>query len=181
MIVHYLISALQTPVAGTGCVGFPRSRMSSARTVNAPSFGDRRGGGARRDRDDDDERGRRERSNTKPVDKISVTGLATDGHLRRLVLLLLEHANLGNLLSGSLLTVSGNAKPLWERTATISAWTNNHLRCSDAVLNSQFSELSVAYVHTVRAIADGGCFDQLVALLVEHLTELALEDYEARH
>jgi len=155
--------------------------MSSVHTVNAPSYGDRRGDGARRDRDDDDERGRRSRNNAKPTDKMSAADFGPDGYLRRMVLLLLERANMGNLPSGCLLTGSGNAKPLVERITTIRRWANGLNTINGNILEYEFSELAVAFVHTVRAISSGGCFDQLVSLLVEHLTELAVEDYQERH
>ena len=48
-------------------------------------------------------------------------------------------------------------------------------------MEAKYSEMAVAFVHLVRAVADAGLYNQLVALLVDYLSSLAVEGYEENH
>ena len=147
--------------------------MSTVHTFIAPSFG---GGSGKRGRDDDDGRGRRRPDRSKPIDKIGAADFAPNGRIRQLVLLLLQTANLGALPSNSLLTSGGVPKPLDSRTIAVRRWVEGHLNAANGLVAARYTELADAYVHVLRAIATAGYFDQLVAMLVEWLTNRAVDE-----
>ena len=182
-----------------------RFTMSTARTASAPSYGRKRGrydGGHERDgqeRGYEQERGggqhyahqgnngRRHNKHNyasgvrKPIDaSITRVALGPDGHLRQQILTALKTANLGNLPSGGLLTPTGAPKMLADRVNKVRNWLDNHLGASDKLMKEKYSELAIAFAHLARAVADAGLYNQLVALLVEYLTPLALEGYEKK-
>jgi hypothetical protein len=133
-------------------------------------------GGGKRGRDDgDDGRDRRRPDKPKPMDSISAVDFGPDGHIRQLVLLLLQVANLGNLPSGSLLTRGGQPKTLAECDVAVRRWVEGHLNAPNGLVAARYSELAEAFVHIIRAVNAAGLFDQLVAMLVEVLTARAVE------
>ena len=136
------------------------------------------GGGGKRGRDGDDGRDRRRPDRPKPIDKISPADFGPNGRLRQLILTLLQIANLGELPSGSLLTRGGQPKTLNERSTSVGRWVEGHLRASDGLTQARYSELAEAFVHILRAINTAGLFDQLVAMLVELLTNRAVDRAE---
>jgi len=154
---------------------------STAHTVIAPSFGGGGGvggvgGGGKRGRGDgDDGRDRGRPDKPKPIDKLSAADFAPNGRIRQLILLLLQVANLGDLPSGGLLTRGGQPRTLDERTSTVRRWVEGHLRASSGLMQARYTELAEAYVHILRAVNAAGLFDQLVAMLVELLTNRAVD------
>ena len=182
-----------------------RFTMSTVLTARAPSYGRKRGrydGVHERDgqeRGYEQERGggqhyarqgnngRRHNKHNyasggrKPIDaSITRVALGPDGHLRQQILTALKTANLGNLPSGGLLTPTGAPKMLADRVNKVRNWLDNHLGASDKLMKEKYSELAIAFAHLARAVADAGLYNQLVALLVEYLTPLALEGYEKK-
>lgn len=200
--------------------------MSSRCTVEAPSYGERRGrydGGRERnerERDRVPERdgghryehqgngGRRHNEpwrneghhytqrneqwrnggrsitsrNKKPIDtSITRVSLGPDGHMRKQILAALKSANLGNLPSGGLLTDTGKPKAYADQVNKVRKWIDGHIGASRKLMEAKYSEMAVAFVHLVRAVADAGLYNQLVALLVEYLSPLAIEGYEEHH
>ena len=153
---------------------------STAHTALAPSFGSGTGGGGgKRGRgDDDDGRDRRRPEKPKPLDKISMADFGPGGRLRQLILLLLQTANLGDLPSGGLLTRGGHAKTLPERTEAVRRWVDGHLSAPNGLMQARYSELAESFVHVLRAVNAAGMFDQLVAMLVELLTNRAVDRAE---
>ena len=147
--------------------------MSSIATAISPSYAGGRSG--KRERDGDDGRDRRRPEKPKPMDKISAADFGPDGRLRQLILMLLQVANLGDLPSGSLLTRGGQPKMLNERSASVRRWVEGHLYAADGLMQARYSELAEAFVHIVRAVNAAGLFDQLVAMLVELLTNRAVD------
>ena len=146
---------------------------SSTNTAFAPSFAGAGGGGG--GGSGGGKRGRDGRDNKpKPVDKLPMVEWAPDGNIRLLLLALLNIANLGNLPSGSLLTRGGNSKTLNERTMAVTTWTSALLNSSNGLMASKYTELAEAFVHVLRAMNTAGMFDQVVAMLVELLTEKAV-------
>ena len=97
--------------------------------------------------------------------------------------MLIQHANLGNgnLLSKKLLTGSGAPKPLRVRASEVRKWAIKQQATSHGLMEAKYSESAKAFVHTVRAIADAGLFNQLVESLTVILTDLAVEGFEAEH
>jgi hypothetical protein len=87
---------------------------------------------------------------------------------------MMEVANLGTVPSGGLLTRGGQPKTLPERTNCVRRWVDGHLHASQGLVAAKYTELAEAFVHMVRAIAAAGLFDQLVSMLVEVLTNLAI-------
>ena len=156
--------------------------MSSVRTAIAPSFAGGGGGGdggGKRGRDGGDEGGDRRRpGKPKPVDKLSAADFGPEGRLRQLVLMLLQLANLGTLPSGSLLTRGGQPKTLSERSTAVGRWVDGHLRAPVGLVQAKYSELAEAFVHILRAVNSAGLYDQLLAMLVELLTNRAVERAE---
>ena len=125
--------------------------------------------------DGDDGRDRRRPDKPKPLDKISMADFGPEGRLRQLVLLLLQTANLGNLPSGGLLTRGGQAKTLTERTKAVRRWVDVYLSAPNGQMQARYSELAESFVHVLRAVNAAGMYDQLVAMLVELLTNRAVE------
>jgi hypothetical protein len=154
--------------------------MSTVHTAIAPSFGGGGGGGGggKRGRDGDDGRDRRRPDKPKPLDKISLSDFGPEGRIRRLLLLLLETANLGNLPSGSLLTRGGQLKALSDRTAAVSSWVEGHLNAANGLMQARYSELAESFVHVLRAVNAAQLFDQMVAMLVQLLSDRAIERAE---
>ena len=152
---------------------------STAHTFIAPSFGGGSGvgGGGKRGRRDggDDGRDRRRPDKSKPTDKLSVADFAPNGRIRQLLLLVLQVASLGDLPSGGLLTRGGQPRTLDERTSTVRRWVEGHLHASSGLMQARYTELAEAYVHILRAVNAAGLFDQLVAMLVELLTNRAVD------
>ena len=93
------------------------------------------------------------------------------------MLLLLQIANLGDLPSSSLITTTFGPKErtLEWRTTAVSTWIEGLMRAPRAVVQARFTELAEAFVHVVRAVSAAGLYDQLVAMVVEVLTNRALE------
>jgi hypothetical protein len=162
---------------------------SSVRTACAPSYGGGDGGGGgKRGRGDgggggggdggDDRRPKK----PKPQDVLSAADFGPEGRLRRLILLLMQTANLGNLPSGGLLTHSGFPKTLPQRTDAVRSWVQGHLNAPNGLVQARYTELAESFVHVLRAASSAGLFDQMVAMLVELLTtraeELADDDDE---
>ena len=150
---------------------------SSVRTVTAPSFGSGRGsgGGGKRGRDGDDGRDpNRPVKKPKPLDHFGLVDLGPDGPLRAMILAMMKVGNLGTVPSGGLLTRGGQPKTLPERTDCVHRWLSGHLHASQGLVAAKYTELAEAFVHMVRAIAAAGLFDQLVSMLVEVLTNLAI-------
>ena len=87
---------------------------------------------------------------------------------------LLSIANLGNLPSSSLLTGGGNLKTGPERVDSVKRWVNGFLTVPDHRLQTSFSELAESFVHVLRAVSAAGMYDQIVAMLVETLSNRAL-------
>ena len=148
--------------------------MSIASTAIAPSAFTG-GGGGKRGRGGDDGRDRRRPDRPKPIDKISAADFGPNGRLRQLILTLLQLANLGDLPSGSLLTRGGQPKTLSERSASVSRWAEGLLQASNGLMQARYSELAEAFVHVLRAVLTAGLFDQFVAMLVELLTNRAVD------
>lgn len=153
--------------------------MSTVHTAIAPSFGGGGGGGGKRGRGGDDGRDRRRPEKPKPLDKLSMADFAPDGRVRRLLLLLLETANLGDLPSGSLLTGTKQPRTLSDRTDAVRRWVEGHLHAPNGLVSARYTELAEAFVHVLRAVDSAGLFDPLVAMLVELLTNRAVERAEA--
>ena len=154
-----------------------QSAMSSTRTAIAPSYaGGGGGGGGKRGRDGDDRRDRRHLDRPKPLDKISAADLGPDGAVRKMLLMLLQLANLGDLPSSSLIPITDGprARTLEWRTTVIETWLRGLSRAPNAVVQARFTELADAFVHVVRAVSAAGLYDQLVAMLVELLTNRAI-------
>ena len=111
----------------------------------------------------------------KPTDCFAADAFGPKGPLRKLVRVLLKTANLGNnLLHSGLLTHGGNAKPLHERTQAVRRWVDGHLHAPLGVRQARYSELAESFVHVLRASNSAGKYDQLVAMLVELMTNNAL-------
>ena len=148
--------------------------MSTTRTAIAPSFSSSPGGGGgKRGRDGgDDGRDRRRPDKPKPVDKISAADFGPEGRLRQLILLLLT-ANLGEPPSGSLLTRSGQLKPLNERVTAVTRWVEGHIRAPSSLVHARYTELAESFVHVLRAVDAAGLFDQLIAMVTELLSNRA--------
>ena len=149
--------------------------MSTTRTAIAPTFSSSPGGGGgKRGREGgDDGRDRRRPDKPKPVDKISAADFGPEGRLRQLILLLLTTANLGEPPSGSLLTRSGQPKPLNERVTVVTRWVEGHIRAPSGLVQARYTELAESFVHVLRAVDAAGLFDQLIAMLTELLTNRA--------
>ena len=143
-----------------------------------PRVGGGREGKRGRGDDGDDGRDRRRPDNPKPLDKISMADFGPEGRLRQLVLLLLQTANLGDLPSGGLLTRGGQAKTLPERTKAVRRWVDGHLSAPNGRMQARYSELAESFVHVLRAVNAAGMYDQLVAMLVELLTNRAVDRAE---
>ena len=134
----------------------------------APSFGGGGGGGGgKRGRDGDDGRDRRRPGRAKPLDKIGAADFGPDGRIRQLILLLLQTANLGNLPRGGLLIDAG--------TQLVRRWVNGHIHASKGLMAARYTELAESFVHVLRAVANAGYFDQLVAMLLEFFTTQTFE------
>ena len=132
--------------------------MSTTHTAIAPSFSSSPGGGGgKRGRDGgDDGRDRRRPHRPKPIDKITVLDFGPTGRLRRLILLLLQTANLGDLPSGGLLTRSGQPKTLPERTTAVRSWVEGHLNAPNGLVQARYSELAESFLHVLRAVNAAG-------------------------
>ena len=158
--------------------------MSSVRTAIAPSFAGGRGGGGggggggKRGRDGGDGGDDRRPSKPKPTDKISAADFGPEGRLRQLILMLLQLANLGELPSGSLLTRGGQPKTLSERSTAVARWVDGHLHAPVGLVQAKYSELAEAFLHILRAVNSAGLYDQLLAMLVELLTNRAVDRAE---
>ena len=156
--------------------------MSTAHTTIAPSYASGGGGGGKRGRtgDGDDGRDRRRPDKPKPIDKITMIDLGPEGKIRQLILLLLQVARLGDLPSSSLITTTFGPKErtLAWRTTVVSSWVGGLMRSPNGLVQARFTELAEAFVHVVRAVDTAGLYDQLVAMIVEILTNRALDAAE---
>lgn len=150
--------------------------MSTVHTAIAPSFSPSPGGsGGKRGRDGgDDGRDRRRPDKPKPMDKISAADFGPEGRLRRLIMVLLEIANLGEPPSGSLLTGTGQLKTLGERITSVSRWVEGHIKAPNGLVQARYTELAESFVHVLRAANAAGFFDNLVAMFVELLSNRAV-------
>ena len=150
--------------------------MSTVHTAIAPSFSSSPGGGGgKRGRDGgDDGRDRRRPDKPKPMDKISAADFGPEGRLRRLIMVLLEIANLGEPPSGSLLTGTGQLKTLGERITSVSRWVEGHIKAPNGLVQARYTELAESFVHVLRAANAAGFFDNLVAMFVELLSNRAV-------
>ena len=118
----------------------------------------------------------------KPIDaSITRVSLGPDGHMRKQIFAALESANLGNLLSRGLLTGTGAPKAYAAQVLKVRKWIDGYLGASNKLMEAKFSEMAVAFVHLVRAVADAGLYNQMVALLVDYLSPLAVAAYQERH
>jgi hypothetical protein len=150
------------------------SMSSTTHTAIGPSYSSGRSGD-KRGRDGDDGRDRRPPDKPKPTDKIGAADFGPEGRIRRLLILLLQTANLGTLPSGSLLTRGGAPKTIGERTTAVRSWVDGLLWAPDRVKKARFTELAEAFVHTLRAVDSAGFYDQLIAMLVDLFTTRAEE------
>jgi hypothetical protein len=93
------------------------------------------------------------------VDKLSIVDLGPDGRIRKLILLEINVANLGNLPSGSLLTRGGQAKTLSERTEAVQSWVDGQfLHAPAGLIRATYSELAESFVHVLRAVNAAGLY-----------------------
>ena len=155
--------------------------MSTINTSIAPSYASGGGGGGKRGRGDgDDGRDRRCPDKPKPLDKISITDFGPEGKIRQLILLLLQVAKLGDLPSSSLITTTfgPKARTLEWRTTAVSTWAEGLMHAPPGLQNARFTELAQSFVHVLRAVSAAGLFDQAISMLVEILTNRALERAE---
>ena len=121
------------------------------------------------------------RGGNKPTDaRITLVALGPDGPLRKQIFAALETANLGTPPAGGLMTKTGNPRAPFDRIAKVSNWVDGHLCASAPLMKAKYSEMATSFAHLVRAITDAGLYDQLVALLTEHYTTLAVEAYQER-
>ena len=167
-----------TPFPCACVAASPFIAMSSVRTAIAPSFAGGGGGGGKRGRGDDGGDDRRRPPKPKPVDKLTAADFGPEGRLRQLILMLLQLANLGDLPSGSLLTRGGQPKTLSERSTAVGRWVEGHLHAPVGLVQAKYSELAESFVHILRAVNSAGLYDQLLAMLVELLTNRAVDRAE---
>lgn len=140
-----------------------------------PSYGGSGGAGGGKRRRDGDGGGDKRPDKPKPLDKIGLADLGPDGRIRQLLMILIGCINM-ELPRGKLLTVTKNLKPLQERLDFVRGWVEQQFlnpRIS-GLIEAKYSELSESFVHVVRAVNAAGLFDQLVALLVQLLSDRAL-------
>ena len=165
--------------------------MSTVNTAMLPSHA-RAGGGAdrgfdrgKRGRDWQSGRDRRDSrvlQKSKPVDRIQAKHFHIDGAMRQAALGLARAANTGKPCK--LLDDDGRELELVDRAAKVRSWLqglNDGLNVyieGVSLAQHGFSHLSEAFAHVVRAISDAGYFDQLVAMLVNDLTEQAVRDFD---
>jgi len=134
--------------------------------------------GGERERERNEQQ-RERRVRPKPVDRgLTRVTLGPEGPLRQQIMTLLKTANLG--IPPAMLTKKGNEKAYFDRVAVMRRWTHSHLAAPVQLMENKYSELAKSFAHTVRAIANAGHFDTLVALLVEHYTKLAVDAYRER-
>ena len=166
--------------------------MSTVNTAMLPSHA-RAGGGAdrgfdrgKRGRDWQSGRDRRDSrvlQKSKAVDQIEAKHFHIDGAMRQAALGLARAANMGRGY-GKLLDDDGRELELVDRAAKVRSWLqglNDGLNVyieGVSLAQHGFSHLSEAFAHVVRAISDAGYFDQLVAMLVNDLTEQAVRDFD---
>ena len=80
--------------------------------------------------------------------------------------------------SGSLLTRGGQPKTLSERSTAVARWVDGHLHAPVGLVQAKYSELAEAFLHILRAVNSAGLYDQLLAMLVELLTNRAVDRAE---
>ena len=149
-------------------------KMSSVNTAWAPSYGaparKGAGGSGKRGRDDDDDHWRRPHHD-RPKDKISAADFGPEGAMRRLILLLLQTANLGKLPHGSITTTSKTygtrLKPEDQCAVPVRRWLNGVMNTRTASL------LAEAFRDACQAANDAGFYDQVVTMLTRELRERA--------
>ena len=93
------------------------------------------------------------------------------------MLLLLQIANLGDLPSSNLITTTFGPKErtLEWRTTVVDSWLGGLMRSPNGLVQTRFTELAEAFVHVSRAVNVAGFYDQLVAMVVDVLTNRAIE------
>ena len=105
--------------------------------------------------------------------------LRPGGWARTAILALLDRrgANLGQPPSRKLKTVGGNLKPLDECNEAVRSWLSGMINAGNGLMRDRYSEGAVAFVHLLRSARDAGLFDQVTALVTQHLCD-RLEDDE---
>lgn len=106
-----------------------------------------------------------------PADHIGAADFGEGGRLYPVVLELSKA--LGDPPSKKLLTVGKAEKPKHERLAVVRGWLDNHRTAPPKLTAAVYSELSLAFVHVVRAAHTAGMFDVLVEALTHELTARA--------
>ena len=144
--------------------------MSSTNTALIPTFAPSGGGGGgKRGRDDPDDR---PPDKLLPLDRISAADFGINGAVRKIVLLLMQLVNLGDM--PSLLTNSKkNVKPEWECPDIVRNWLTRGIMRAPP---HSTSHLAMAFSEVCWAANRAGYLDQLVALM----TELLLAKARAR-
>ena len=152
--------------------------MASINTQKTYSFGN--GGGGSRKRaggpggDDDDDDEKKAPNRKKPTDPFSAVDLGPTGTMRNLLLLLFTLANLGT--KPNMLTKNRNLKDASQRLELVGQWVTALMHSPSVVQAKRFSELAEAFLHVLRACANAGLFDEVVALLCAQLSSKALEE-----
>ena len=150
--------------------------MSSTNTAIAPSFGTGGGGGGGGGGRGDRKRGRDDRDRPKPQDRFGLVDLGPIGRLRRLLLIFLQIANLGNLPRGQLLTKNKNLRTLNDRVQVVEGWVRGLITAPRHVKENNFSHMAEAFLHVLQSADRLGIHDQVIALLVEILSDMATEE-----
>ena len=163
---------------------------SHARAGGGAGRGLARGRGFKRGRDWQSGRHRRDSrvlEAEKAVDEIQAKHFHIDGPMRTAALGLAKVANTGT--KPTLLDEDGNEKKLIDRMSAVRSWLEGLDGALDtsidigggkrvSLVQQRFSPLAEALTHVVRATSDAGYFDQLVAMLVDELTEQAKRDHD---
>ena len=60
----------------------------------------------------------------------------------------------------------------------MSSWVEGHLNATNGLVQARYSELAESFVHVLRAVNAAQLFDQMVAMLVQLLSDRAIERAE---
>lgn len=141
------------------------------------------GGGSKRGRggDDGDDGRKKKPWKPPPLDEIGDADLNPNGSGWRLVHSLLDLGNLGN--RPSMFTKGGNARDAGQRLGSVEEWLDG---IEGALGNSnkavqlaqRFSELALAFAHTIFAVRRAGHGRALAAIVMEYLVEQQSPDAE---
>ena len=104
--------------------------------------------------------------------------LRPGGWARTAILALLDRrgANLGQPPNRKLKTVGGNLKPLGECNDAVSTWLSGMLNAANGLMRDRYSEGAIAFVHLLRSARDAGLFDEVLALVTQHLRDRIEDD-----